>query len=71
MKYDYKNSDKMPSKAKQNLINKSTLTPAKKLKMMYHANHHKSNHISLMIKKITNDKMTFKQSHKFAIDKLG
>ena len=64
--YEPKNEKKMPSKAKQIVIDKSKLTPVNKLKMKYHANHHNMKHIKTMILQMEK-KVSFKNSHIYAV----
>tara|TARA_R110001606_G_scaffold324481_2_gene471283 strand:+ start:57 stop:290 length:234 start_codon:yes stop_codon:yes gene_type:complete len=66
-----KNSDKIPSKIKQNIINAYNLTPAKKNKLMNHANHHSLKHIKMMADFMTKKKMSFIDSHKNTMKKIG
>ena len=66
-----KNSDKMPSKTKQNIINSYNLTPAKKDKLMKHSNHHSLKHIKMMADCMTKKKMSFIDSHKNTMKKIG
>lgn len=71
MPYHPKNSDKMPSKQKQNLINSYKLTPAKKQKLMFHSNHHSIKHMKMMLVCMTEKKMSFVESHKQTMKKIG
>ena len=64
MKYDEpKNSDQLPSKQKQNLINKAELHRKSTKAMMKHANHHSIKHISYMMMLIKDKKLGFKKAH--------
>ena len=63
-----KNSNKLPSMRKQNIINKAGLTPATTKKLLKHANHHTLLHLNYMILSLKKKK-TFLQSHKYAINK--
>ena len=79
---DYKSKTKPKSKdkpkpkkysvgnVKMNLINKSTLHHAVKKRMMNHAEHHTTKHLSFMIGKINNGK-NFSESHMLAQKHLG
>ena len=69
--YSPKNENKMPSKMKQNIVNKSGLHHMSKKKMMKHANHHSAKHLRMMIDLIKNKKMSFKDSHIEASKKVG
>jgi len=69
--YSPKNMDKLPSKMKINIINKSSLHASQKRAMMRHANHHTAKHLNMMIKLMINKKMTFRQSHMQASKKIG
>ena len=63
-----KNMDKLPSKQKQNIINKANLTPAKKMKLMKHSNHHTMLHLNKMIISLKK-KRSFLQAHNDALKK--
>tara|TARA_R110001632_G_scaffold232377_1_gene373021 strand:+ start:942 stop:1172 length:231 start_codon:yes stop_codon:yes gene_type:complete len=63
-----KNMDKLPSKVKQNIINKTNLTPAKKMKLMKHSNHTTILHLNQMIISLKKKK-SFLQSHNDALKK--
>lgn len=69
--YSPKNANKMPSKMKQNLVNKSGLHASQKRAMMKHANHHTVKHLNMMINLMVKKKMTFRQSHMEAQKKIG
>ena len=65
-----KNSEKLPSKVKQNIINKANLHHTTTKKMMFHANHHTKNHIKMMIMLIKK-KMNFNDAHMETMKKIG
>jgi len=68
--YSPKNMNRMPSKMKQNLVNKSTLHASQKRAMMKHMNHHTIKHGEMMIK-LMKQGHTFKESHKKTTMKIG
>ena len=65
-----KNSDKLPSKVKQNIINKANLHHTTTKKMMKHANHHTKKHIDMMITLIKK-KINFNDAHIETMKKIG
>ena len=70
MPYDKKpkNMDKLPSKIKQNIINKANLTPAKTKKLLNHSNHTTILHLNQMIISLKKKK-SFLQAHNDALKK--
>ncbi len=66
-----KNMDKMPSKMKQNMINKTKLHHKTKEKLMKHSNHHTMKHMKMMIDMMDNKKMTFLEAHNKAMKRGG
>ena len=63
-----KNTDKLPSMRKQNIINKTNLSKLNKSKLLKHANHHTLLHLNYMILSLKKKK-TFFQAHNDAVNK--
>ena len=70
MPYDKKpkNIDKLPSKIKQNIINKTNLSKSNKSKLMKHSNHATILHLNQMIISLKKKK-SFLQAHNDALKK--